>query len=207
MPPDNHTRWSHGGPPASVASFSQQPAQARAPAPQARAVPQAHHQARPPTPVHRGRQYVHQEVPQAHSVPVVQVSAPQPEEEKADREDPARGFDRQQPDPFPETRQAMQQFDLQGAAYRPAFSRLSSPPTSFAAYRTSSNTSGVPATRCSRRKKVPKRSLGYVEGHDVHSAINNDDEDLFQSRRHDIEQQSLTPSQEIAEILDDDSML
>ena len=206
MPPNNHTRWYHGVPPAPAASFCQQP-QARAPAPQARAAPQAHHQVRPPTPVRTGRQYMQQDsIPQAHTVPVVQVSeAPQPEEKEADREDPARGLDDQQPDPFPEVRQAMQQFETQGAAYRSTFSGLASPPTSFAAY--SSNTSGVPATHRNRRKKVPKRGLGYVEGHDVHSAMNNADEDIHQHHRNDIEQQSLTPSLEITEILDDDLML
>ena len=210
-PPNNRTRWSHDGPPpAPAASFCQQP-QARAPAPQARAVPQARHQARAPTtPVHGGRNYVQQEsVPQAHSVPVVQFSkAPQPEEEE-DREDlpPSGGLDGQQPDSFPEARQAMRRFEVQGAAYQATVSGLASPPTSFAALSTS-NTSGFPATRCSRRKKVPKRGLGYIEGHDVHSAMNNADEDLYQHLgRNDFDQQSLTPSQEIAEILDDDSML
>lgn len=201
--PSSGAGWSSAGPPpaAPVAStYGHQPQATRAPAPpspQARAASQA--QARPPRP-HRGQE----SVPQARPVRMVHVPEAQPEEEEDHPVPSARGGF-QQPEQFSsaDMRQAQVQFEIQTAAYRAAVAGLSSP--TIAAYSGNESSGVLPATRRSRRMKVARRGHGYVEGHDVHSEVNNLDDVAHPADHH--EHQSLTASQEIAEILDEDPML
>jgi len=194
--------WSHGShPPAPVpmaTAYGHQP-QARVPAaspPTRRAAPQT--QVRPPTPQRRQQEpYAPQEsVPEAHPVPMAQV----PEVQSA-RGGAQEVFDEQQPEQYssvPEVRQAQDPFVIQAAAYRAAVARMSSP-TNY-----NNESSGAPTTRRSRRTKVPRRSQRYILGHDVHSEVNNFDDG---ENSVDNEHRSLSASEEIAEILDDDPTL
>ena len=201
--PSSGAGWSCAGPPSAPmeSAYGHQPqARTRSPAPpspQARAASRA--QARPPRP-HRGQE----SIPQARLVRMVHVPKAQPEEEK-DHPVPSTRGGLQQPEQFSsaEMRQAQVQFEIQTAAYRAAVAGLSSP--TIAAY--SNEFSGVlpPATRRSRWMKVARRGHGYVEGHDVHSELNNLDDGAHPADHH--KHQSLTASQEIAEILDEDPML
>ena len=57
---------------------------------------------------------------------------------------------------------------------------------------------------CSHRMKVARRGHDYVEGHNVHSKLNNLDDGVCTADHN--EHQSLTASQEIAVLLDEDPM-